>query len=237
MKNPGLYILIFFLFISCEASAQLNFTETNNGGFVQFGDMNGRSLRNEKYDPAIEGTPFINPDWADADLLTTGGQLVKNVKVKLNIESNELYYLDAANTTWIALDGKVKKISYINLISNENIPFVFQNGYPAFDNKNENYYYQVLCSGKISLLKKQYKNIEIFKNPLSGEQRKEFVEYSRYYVFSAAGMEPFKNSKEYLVKLMNDKGEATKQYLDENKINFKKIPDLMKLISFYNELK
>lgn len=237
MKNIQVAILIFFVTLSFETSAQLNFTNTNSGRFLQFGDINGKSLRNEKYDPAIDGTPFINPEWAEADLLTTAGQLFEKVKVKLNIESNELYYLDSANTTLIAMDGKVKKISFTNIISKENIPYVFQNGYPAIDNKSKNYYYQVLCSGKINLLKKFYKNIETFKNVMSGEQRKEFVEYSGYFIFSAAGIEPFQNSKEYFLKLMNDKEEAAKQYLDANKTNFKKIPDLVKFITFYNGLK
>ncbi len=237
MKNISVIILIFFVLLNYKATAQLSFANTNNGRMMQIADMNGKSLRNEKYDPAIEGTAFINPDWADADVLTTAGQLVKKVKVKLNIESNELYYLDTANTTWIALDGSIKKIFYTDLFSKENILYFFQNGYPAIDNKNENYFYQVLCSGKISLLKKYYKNIETFKNEMSGELRKEFVEYSRYYIFSPEGIEPLQYSKEHLWKLMNDKEEATKQYLDANKINFKKIPDLVRLFSFYNGLK
>lgn len=237
MKSMLAFILFFFIVFSFEATAQLNFTETNNGGFLQFGDVNGKSLWKSKYDPSTEGTPFVNSEWEDADIITSSGELVKKVKVKLNIESNELYYLDAANTTWVALDGKVKKISYVNLFSKESIRYVFKNGYPAIDKQNKSYYYQVLSEGKIDLLKNNYKTIETFKNELSGDKRKEFVEGSSYYIFSEMGIKQLQNSKEYLLELMKDNEEIMKQFIETNKISFKKIPDLQKVINYYNELK
>jgi hypothetical protein len=236
MKNLPVFLFVITLFTAYTAPAQLNYRSTNNGGMVQFADINGKSLVNDKYDPAIEGFPFIIREWMEADLLTKNGVEVKKVKVKLNIESNELYYLDSANTAWIAEEGTVKKISCVNLLSSEKIPYVFKCGYPPVDKQNSNYYYQVLTEGKIELLKNNYKTIVSSKNDFSGEKRKEFVERSDNYVYSAKGITMLKNDKSFLMELMKDKAAGVEEFLLSNKINFKKIQDIRKLINYYNGL-
>jgi len=236
MKNVSAILLSIFLFPGYVATAQLNFTETNNGGFLEFADRNGKTLLNSKYDPAIEGSPFLNKDWALADLLLKNGAHANRVSVKLNIESNELYYLDSAGKTWIAVDGFVKKISYLKLLEKEGKPDVFKCGYPAIDKQSANYYYQLLTDGKIELLKKIYKTIETFKNDLSGEIRKEFTDGSSYYVFASGEIKAFKNEKGFVLELMKDKQEVIEKYQLANKINFKKIADIQKLITYYNGL-
>jgi hypothetical protein len=225
-----------FLVLGHATTAQIGFADTNNGRTMEMRDLNGNSLLNDKYQPDIEGTPFLIKDWKIATLVTKKGVQVNNVSVKLNIESNELYYLDSAGKTWIANAGNVVKISLINFDGKDNTTTVFKCGYPAIGKQTNNYYYQVLADGKIALLKKLYKTIETFKNDLSGEKRREFVEGTRIFVFVAGEIKEVKNDKGFILDLMNDKQAAIEKYLDLNKINFKKTADLEKLIGYYNGL-
>jgi hypothetical protein len=218
-------------------NAQISYMPTNNGRVMEMVDLNGNSLVHDKYEPDIEGTPFLIKDWTVATLVTQKGIQVNNVSVKLNIESNELYYRDSAGKTWIANAGNVVKISLANFDGKENTTAVFKCGYPEIGKQTNNYYYQVLADGKIALLKKWYKTIETFKNDLSGEKRREFIEGTRIYIYAAGEITELKNDKEFILNLMNDQQAAIEKYLNTNKINFKKTADLQKLIGYYNGLR
>lgn len=229
--------IIFFIGINLSVSAQVSFSEGVSGRFIQVQDINGRSLVKGKYDGDIEGSPFLNNDWSYVTLLLKQGKELKNIKANINIESNELYVKDSANKVLVVADHIVSEIIFPGGGSLANGSRVFRNGYPPVDKQSVNFFYEVLADGKIQLLKRLSKSIDVNKNELSGEVRKAFVENSRYYILADKGMEDFKYQKEYLLELLKDKQAAVEDYLKTNKINFKKIPDVQKLITYYNGLK
>jgi hypothetical protein len=134
-------------------------------------------------------------------------------------------------------EGILKKVTFINLVSNENGQYIFRSGYPAIDKQTENYLYQSILEGKIDMLKKNCKIIKTIKNVYDGTSRKEFAEECRYYVFSEKGLMPLQNNKEFVITLLKDQEPLIQQYLQINKINLKKMDDLQKLIKYYNDLK
>jgi hypothetical protein len=114
--------------------------------------------------------------------------------VKLNIESNELYFIDTAGKELIAAEGTVKKIDFINYHSKDSTKYIFKSGYPNIDKQNENYLYQVFTEGKIELLAKKFKYIRTIKNELSGEIIKDFVDGAiTLYVYSFDNIQPFQS--------------------------------------------
>jgi hypothetical protein len=215
---------------------QLEFKTSLMGRVVEMTDQNGYSLL-KKYEPDITGSPFINTDWLPATITLSKGKEIGPISVKLNIESNELFYRDSAGKVMIAIEGLVKKIDCFNFYSKDSIRYVFKSGYPGIDKQNENYFYQVFTEGKIELLAKRFKYIRKVKDELSGEITKEFVEGATIlYVFAYGIMQEFHSNKNFVISLMEDKELAINMFINTNKINFKKIPGLIKLFSYYNEL-
>jgi hypothetical protein len=159
------------------------------------------------------------------------------VPVKLNIESNELYFLDSTGKEMIAMEGLVKKIDCINYYSKDSIRYVFKNGYPGIDKQNENYYYQIFTEGKIELLEKKIKYVSVVKDELTGEISKDFVEGAgTLYVYFNKSIQAYHPDKSFIISLLKDKKQAINMFIDANKINFRKTADLIKVFNYYNGL-
>ena len=197
-------------------------------------DLNGHSLL-KRYDPDIAGSPFINDHWVPAKITLSRGKEIGPLPIKLNIERNELYFLDSSGKEMIALEGLVRKVDCINYYSKDSVRFIFKSGYPGIDKQNENYYYQVFTEGKIELLARKFKYVRVEKNELSGEISKDFVDGSFVlYVYADNIMQAFHPTKNFVISLLKDKVRAINTFIETNKINFKSIPDLIKLFNYYN---
>ena len=230
-------LTILLVCLSVAVTAQVSFSDGIAGRVVQAYDISGKPMLDGKYDIDIKGSPFLNSDWSEADLVLRQGKEIKKVKANLNIESNELYLKDSTGKVLVIEDFIVTEITFTNRSVSTPEERIFRNGYPPVDKQSVNFFYEVLADGKIQLLKKLYKTIDVTKNELSGEVWKEFVENSSYYILSDNGIENFKYQKEFVLDLLKDKQAAVDEYVKANKINFKKIPDVQKLLTYYNGLK
>lgn len=230
-------IFVFLLACACgtKSLGQLEFKNSNVGRTMGFADQNGNSLL-KKYDPDVTGSPFLNSDWTLARITLSSGKMVGVLPVRLNIESNELYFRDSSGTELIAIPTMVRKVECVSYYTKDSIRYIFKNGYPKVDQQNENYYYQVLAQGKVELVRKAYKYIRTTKNDLSGEVAKIFLEDSKLYLYANGALHSFQPAKDFVLSQLEDKKPLMVAYLEANKINFKKIPDLIKLFGYYNGL-
>ena len=208
---------------------------------MEFADLDGHSLL-KKYDPDVTGSPFINDNWVPAKLTLSQGKVIGPLQIKLNIESNELYFLDSTGKEMIAADGLVKKvdcIDYYSKISKDSIRCIFQSGYPAIDGQKENYFYQVFTEGKIELLARKFKYIRNEKNDLTGDISKSFVDGTVIlYVYAYGIMQPFRSNKNFVASLWEEhKQEEMNKFIADHKMNFKSASDLIKLFNHYDSLK
>lgn len=229
-------LLLFICFFWGKlAFGQVDFKNSNVGREMNIVDLDGHSLL-KKYDPNVTGSPFINDNWVAAKITLSKGKEIGPLPIKLNLESNELYYLDSANTELIAQKGVVRKVNCIDYLSKDGIKYIFKSGYPAIDKQDENFYYQVFTEGKIELLAKKFKYIQSERNDITGDMSKSFVDGAAVlYVYAYGLMQAFHPTKEFIISLFEeDKEQVTKTFIDANKINFKKIPDLIKLFNYYN---
>ena len=122
-------LLLFFLLCYQWSFGQLDFKNSNVGRVMDLADLEGRSLL-KKYDPEITGSPFINADWVSAKLTLSRGKEIGPLPIKLNIETNELYFLDSMGKEMIATDGLVKKVDCINYYTKDSSRYIFKSGYP-----------------------------------------------------------------------------------------------------------
>jgi len=232
-------ILLFGLLLYCQCSlGQLEFKNSNLGREMDFTDLNGHSLL-KKYDPQIIGSPFINDDWVPARVTLSKGKEIGPLPVKLNIESNELYFLDSTNKEMIAADGLIKRIDCVDYYSKDSIKYIFKSGYPAIDGQNENYFYQVFSEGRIEFLARKFKYIRVEKNEFTGDVSKRFIDGGVVlYLYAYGIMQPFKPNKNFVASLWEEgKQQEMNNFITTNKISFKSIPDLVKLFNHYDGLK
>jgi len=214
----------------------LGFDNTNVGRTVNLLDLNGQSLL-RKYEPNITGSPFVNSNWIPAKITLTKGKVIGPIMVKLNIESNELYFLDSTGKEMVAQEGVIRKIEFLNSFSKDSSKYIFKNGYPNIDKQYSNFFYQVLTEGKIQLLVKKFKYVSTNKNAYTSEVTKEFVDGGNVkYLYNGTTIQELKMNKDFILSYMNDKMQSVSKFITENNINFKKMADIIQLITYYNEL-
>lgn len=244
MRKKFTALLFSFYIMPCPAQrdASLNtnstvlFDASNNGNSVHLADMNGHPL-NGNVQQDVAGSPYINEDWAWANLTLSQGKILTMVAVKLNIENNELHYTDSTGKELVAMEGIVRRVEYINFITKEKTGYLFKNGYPAINKQNQDFYYQVLAEGKAELLVKKTKYIRTSKDDMTGIVTREFVDAAQvYYVFANSAIKQLNASKKEILDIMKDKEQLVDSFIETNKINFKKNTDLIKLFNYYNGL-
>lgn len=239
MKNLLLlFLLLFHAVAEGQLKSSINQQLVSNytyGTMIELKDNNGRPIITKKYDPDIQGTPFLIDNWTDADLLLINGNSCKQVKLKLNIENDELNYLDSAKQTVVLKKGLIKTIHLFITQPGKTDTLVFKNGYPKIDNADTGTYFQVLADGKITLLKLHRKAITVLKNDLSGQVEKEFTTYTDYYVFYNNEIKLLKRNKQFISDLMKDKKGFVENNIEGKNINFKNIESLQRLIDLFNK--
>ena len=218
------------------SSGAFGFNNSNIGRVMNLSDINGQSLL-KKYEPDIKGSPFITSNWIPAKIILSKGKEIGPLFVKLNIENNELYFIDSTGKELVAAEGIVKKVDFIDYYSKDSIRYVFKNGYPIVDKQNENFYYQVFTEGKIELLAKKIKYISTTKDAFTGEASKDFVDGAViWYVYTNDNIQAFHPNKDFILSLLIDKDQEINMFLVNNKINLKKTSDLIRLFNYYNGL-
>ncbi len=233
-----LYLAFYFFSATAQQQSNLNQQIVSNYGYgtmIELKDINGRPIINKSYDPDIKGYPFLLEDWTDADLILLNGNQVKHVKMKLNIENNELNYLDSANRTIVLKRGIVREILFFipNIKSTDTL--ILRNGFPSVDKVDSNTYYQVLARGAMTLLKLSRKSIAVQKNDLSGEISKEFINSTEYYIYYNNEIKMLKRNKQFFVDLMKNKRDFIEDNIEDKNINFKNIESLQRLVNLFNK--
>lgn len=230
--------ILLLLSVCCSniCFSQLSTRDPGVEAVTDFTDLDGNSLL-KKYEPDVTGVPFLNSNnWIPAKITLSKGKVIGPLNIKLNLESNELYYIDSTGKEMVAAEGLVRKIECYSF-SKDDKQYIFKSGYPPIDKQNENYYYRVYTQGKIELLVKKSKYIRVVKNEITGETSKEFVESADFlYVYANNSIQAFHPKESNVMPLLKDKEKEINKFLNTTDVNFKKIPDLIQLFNYYNSL-
>jgi hypothetical protein len=238
LKSFIVVCLYFILSVTAlSLTAQVNYTNSNIGRNITFTEQDGSVSKKNDSGPQADGSPMLSKEYLLAEILFINGQEMKNLKVNMNLEANELYYKDSLNHIYVFNSGIVKKVSFRELLSLDSTPMTFKTGYPETGKQGRYYYYQSIEDGHIELLKNYSKYIREIKNEYSGEINREYTDAGVYYVYVFGLLKELRYNKSFFIEIMNDKKAEIEKFINDNKINFKKLPEIQKLIRYYNTLK
>ena len=233
--------ILFLLVNSSIAQGTLDSSpvSTTNEARI-FGSSNFGSTQRIPYE-RISGSPFWIPDFKMATIIDHNNQVVGKSFSKLNLYSNELYFITPKGELRVAAPGKVRKVVfYKGKDTTSEVAAVFETNPPftTEKNPNEDSYVQVLNNGDVQLLK----HIQIML--MSGDslmgtyKRYYFLEQVSYYLNNKSGKYThFRklNRNNILETLSMD--DAMKAWVKQNDINFKKEEDLIRFLNYYNSQK
>lgn len=185
-------------------------------------------------DISIEGDYLFPKTFSPANLYTTPQQYFPNIPAYFNFVFHVLIYKDEEGVE--KYPSKVlPKIAFLDKNGNEAI--IFKSGFPLIDSLDGSTYYQVLDSGKVTLLKYYYTYFLDNKEPFSNRVTRTYHLGEQYFVLNAnQKMINLKTDKSDLIELFADKRPAIESFLQKNKIKPKREEDLVKLFHYYNSL-
>jgi hypothetical protein len=196
-------------------------------------DPDGKAFINKYND--IEGSPYFFDDWKPCNITLNDNKVFTNVLLKFDIQAQSIHYLNNNNKEMELQAGLIKEIVFIDSANNGRMEYRFQNGFPPVNNRKETDFYEVLAQGKVMLLKLITKKINQERDDFSGETRSKFITSEEYYFFSKILLQKVRRDKS-IFDLLWDKKDKVNDYVEKNKLSYKSIDDIKKIIDYYNTL-
>lgn len=217
MKNQNILILLFIGFFSVNYASGQNVI-----------DVKGEPLRTTKYDE-LEGSPFIFKSWTKGDVNLVNGKSIRNIDLKYD------EIMDA-----LVFKGKEEDEFYFtDLIKNFNLnEKIFKSGFLPYKDFSSQSFFEIITSGKITLLKKNDKKIVEKKEYNSATTAKKVIDNFNFYI--AKDNKIIATQKDNLKIIVNvidsKKSNEIVEFASNNKLNSKKVEDLKKIIDYYNKM-
>ncbi|MDB5230710.1 MAG: hypothetical protein JWN76_1515 [Chitinophagaceae bacterium] len=223
-----LKFLSAFIFCSLAIAAQQTAPATNENYFLT--DAEGRLLT-DKSPYKVEGTNTFPELNCNAIVKTKTGNLYKDIQGRIDLIKNEFIF--SVGNKELICTLPVEEVLFDGC-SNSADPVLFRTGYPSIDQQNAKTYYQVLCEGRISLLK-NYKVAWRDDKPFnSGTITRIFTTREILYLYMDGKIFKLEKNRSNLVDILASLNAHS--FIAREKLNLKNESDLVKLVKYCNTL-
>jgi len=177
----------------------------------------------------IEGSPYLD-DWQSSDVFFKNGEVIQDLKIRYNVFTNQMLFQNNNNTYYIGVPDSISEIKMPNRI------FIFNN-YPK-GKKIEKGFFEILLSGKVGLLVKYETRIvsSNYNVALGVGNKNDSLVIKEILYLQQGEKSILLNKKSILFKVLNDKYKQVSAYMDKEGLSYKKKQDMIKLLTFYNQL-
>jgi hypothetical protein len=235
-------MLVIVFFSGCfSAFGQLTTLDVSGGGtgasgFLKFNNPStiGQKTTDKLNYSETRGTAFWASDWHQGVLVLKGGHVYKIHEIKLNLYTDEVYYIDNKGMELVAQPGTVMKLTLYEAKDTSKIAAVFLNT-PVLTNKHEDSFLEQLNEGKRQLLKQVV--VSLVKgeyDPGLGKAEYRFVPSIYYYINDGEKVSPLKNfGKESVASLVTITPEQ-EEWLKSTKNKLKRESDVVAFFRYLN---
>jgi hypothetical protein len=192
-----------------------------------------QDVKNTDIDNA-SGSPYLFKDWSDGVVIFKSGRAVKQFKLRFDCARNRLMLqFEGAS---FAAESQVKEFVLYTRSGKNKDSLVFRKGFPTIDKNNDDTFYQVLLTGKATLLRLFVKIVVEEKQLVNTNNNRRLEDDEFYYLLQNGTMIQLPKDKEDLVKLLPLQADQMKQFVAQQSLRMEKADDFVKIISKYNEL-
>lgn len=243
--NNNLLIVFCLVIISIQTHAQA-FMESapvgtaRDGALIVYGSNNIGNKR-IPYD-RISGSPFWKNEYILATVIDINNQVMGKAPVKLNLYTNEVYFLSPSGEERVVTAGKARKVIFHKGDNEKEILAVFENNLPVIIENNPNAetpsFVQVMNNGDFQLLKHTKMSLITADSLFGTMKRYYFSDQVLYYINNKFGQASRirKLNKDNVMEMLNiDKN--TETWANQNAINFKKEEDVARFLDYLSSKK
>jgi len=211
-----------------------------NYGSIRFYDPSTLGIHSEEKTnySDIDGSPFWDDHWNAAHLYMKNGGVVKVGQVKINLYSNEIYYIHNG-VELVAEKGSVQQVLLFKRQDTSKVLALFEY-YPDIFNKNNPSpsYYQVLNTGKVRLLLLHTSMINTSPyDPITGKAQKSFFTKTYFALSNEGNVSPLKSLDHANLFSILYPDAASEAWLSKNNNKLKNETEVLSFLNFYNSQK
>lgn len=244
-NNPFMRILVFiicFVVFYYTTSAQDRSVEfanpLNSYGLTYIHETNLTSLGNKPENNLnygdIIGSAFWDDKWHKAIIICGQNRIFTVQKVKLNLYTNDVYYVDDKGREMI-VSNVVNKVLFYNDEDSTKPSAVFEK-FSSLEGAENTGFYQSLNTGNTRLLKLTTVKIENGFDPLIGKSTHRFSSKYNYCIyFNNTVSTIYKLNKDNIFKVINP-SDKIKSWLKSNDNQLKNEAQVVKFLEYYNAL-
>lgn len=227
MKNLIKYTLVFLTFISISANVKAQLT--GNTSSIDLSFITDRNIIIEKY-ADVNGSPYLFKDWVSGEI-RIGSSKLKNVLLK---------YDEVEDIVLINENGEIKHftnpVNEFRILENVNSPRIFRAAFLPLGDLNLKTFYEVLVDGRMKFLRKNIKVISENKE-YSGNISKSIAQDVKYFLVDGNNQPiAIKLDQKSIIPFLATHDQEVNHYIQTNKLNLKKVEDVIKLIDYYNSI-
>lgn len=220
----------------CQAFPAFTGEGIDKGANPFLRDANGRPLHwGSTY--VADGSPYYYDEYTWADVTVSSGKIYKDVRVKFNLLDHQLQYLADDGTEMITTTA-VKSIRFtsfpVTKDSVKTITLISNNGVL---NQPEVSIYEVLDSGRASLLKKisiSYRDEKKYGEAVTTRhfERKE----NELFILLNNEYKKLEKKREFFLTLLQDRTKEIEDFISIHQLNCRSVKDCQQVIRYYNSL-
>lgn len=179
------------------------------------------------------GTSYSTVDWVKGTIKQADGITSNDLLLKYDEEIDELYFKRDQNGEVLKFVNPITEFT-LSQVDKDNKPIEkhYRNGYKKTNYSTELSYYEVLCDGKVQLLKKNKK----YKSVDSATGTYIINDNIRYYLLVEDKLIIINKDKKSILKALGNKKAGFDNFMKTNDLDLQNDADLAKLIAGYNAL-
>jgi hypothetical protein len=180
----------------------------------------------------FSGSVFYNNEWEKGYVRLSDNTLVSDLSLKLNAYTNELYLNRDGKI--MVLNDAAASVAEFGLTDPDGAK-VFRRGYPAAAANTTKTFYEVVASGKLSLLKLHAKHI-VEKRDINRVPVQEMTDAESYYVFDSASNRTIetRHNKNALIEALPARADAIQTIIRDKKLKMRSDEDWVTLFGELN---
>lgn len=196
--------------------------------------INGTTAQTKDFSD-IKGSPFSSDSWVKGIVTLSNKKVYSNLDVKYS-EYEDKLFLKGKNNELMDFNDKVEDFT-LKFTKSDNQELVhYRNGYSNIAGTSTEAFFQILVDGKVQLLKKTSKKVQVQNEYGSITSNKSFTATTKFYIVTAEKATLIKKDKKSILSALVDKQSELETYAKTNNLDFKNDEDLVKLINFYNTI-
>lgn len=181
--------------------------------------------------PGVEGSQYLSEEWIKGRITLNDGNIIDPIELRLNVYKNEIHYLEKGIEYSVADPKIIKEIAIGDRI------FIY--GSYKKEKTISNGFFEILVEGKTELLVLHYitRKPAYYNEALScGDKYDHLILGERYFIKRGDSIVEHDKKGKNLIACLGDKSDLLRKKIEEENLSFKKMGDIVKIITYINTL-